>query len=87
MREGKRSRGCPREIDMKTPAVVCIFLGLSVSDGCVVPRSRPLGILPILQQVTPEVVLDLAESVSIKSADSLRAGKGKGPPARWPRVG
>ena len=87
MREGKRSRGCPREIDMKTPAVVCIFLGLSVSDGCVVPRSRPLGILPIFQQVTPEVVLDLAESVSIKSADSLRAGKGKGPPARWPGVG
>jgi len=72
---------------MKAPAIVCIFLVLSVSDGCVVPRSGPFGNLPIFQQVTPEVVLDLAKSVSIKSACSLRAGEGERPPARWSRVG
>jgi hypothetical protein len=65
---------------MKTPAVVSVFLGLGVSDGCVVSRSRPFGVLPIFQQVTPEVVLDLAESVSVKSICSLRTGKRKGPP-------
>ena len=72
---------------MRAPTVVSIFLGLGVSDSCVVPRSGPLGVLPIFQQVTPEIVLDLTESVLVKSVCSLRTGEGEGPPTRWPRVG
>ena len=72
---------------MKTPAVVSIFLGFGIPDGCIVPRSGPLGTRPIFQQVTLEIVLNLTESVSVESVRSLRTRKGEGPPTRWPRVG
>ena len=74
---------------MKAPAVVSILLGLGISDSRAVPRSGPFRVLvlSIFQQVTPEIVLDLTKSVSVKSVCSLRTGKGEDPPTRWPRVG
>jgi len=40
----------------------------------------------IFQQVTPEIVFDLTESVLLESIRSLRAGKGEYPPTRRSRV-
>jgi len=71
---------------MKTPSVVCIFLGFKSPESRGVPRSGPFLVRPIFQQVTPEIVFDLTESVSIEGACSLRAGESEYPPARWFRV-
>lgn len=70
---------------MRIPAVVYTFLGLGISDSCVVPR--PGSFWPIFQQVTLKIVPNLAESIFFKSVCPLRTGEGEGPPPRWPTVG
>ena len=65
---------------MKTPSIVCTFLGLRTPEGRCVRRSGPFWVLPIFQQVAPEIVLDLTESVSLEGVCPLRAREGEYPP-------
>ena len=67
---------------MQTPAVVRIFLGFGSLESRGVPRSGPFWMRSIFQQVTPEIVFDFAESVSVESGRSLRARESEYPPAR-----
>lgn len=66
---------------MKAPAVVSIFLGLEISECRGILRSGPFRVRPIFQQVAPEIMFELAKSVFLERACSLRAGEREDPPA------